>query len=98
MKRNVKFVIPAGLVLAAGLGCSLMMGGCYTANIQKGESLSQIQGNPLPGVQNESQRYVDVNNMYAVTNNDNLRKANNDWNRFWLMDRPSRLSPYPITH
>lgn len=93
MKREMKCVISTGAFLLVGMG----LGGCYSANIQKGESLSQIRNNPAPGLQNESQRYPDVSNMYAVNMNDNMRKANSDWNRLWLMDRPSRLSPYPIT-
>ncbi|MBS0190973.1 MAG: hypothetical protein U0573_03635 [Phycisphaerales bacterium] len=90
MKRTLKLVALAGL---AAVG----MGGCYTSDIQKGESLSQIRNNPEPGLVNESQRYVDEGNMFAVNANDNLRKANSDSNRFWLLDRPSRDSPYPIT-
>ena len=31
----------------------------------------------------------------AVVGNINMRLFVDDWNRIWLMDRPSALSPYP---
>jgi hypothetical protein len=34
---------------------------------------------------------------YQVTNQ-NLRMVGDDWARFWLVDRPSYLSPYPIVN
>lgn len=32
----------------------------------------------------------------AMDSNQNMRGARDDWARFWLLDRPSKLSPYPI--
>lgn len=32
----------------------------------------------------------------AMNNNQNLRGLQDDWARFWLLDDPSKLSPYPI--
>ncbi len=89
MKRAIQFVL-AGSSL-------LFLGGCYTSNVSKGESLSQIRNNPEPGLEGSALRYVDDDNQFYVTANDDWRKASDDWRRLWQVDRPSRLSPYPIT-
>ncbi|MBN8598984.1 MAG: hypothetical protein J0L78_15030 [Planctomycetes bacterium] len=88
MKRVAKFVFPlAGIAVLAG---------CRTT-AKTGESLSDIQWNPTPGISDPALRFDDSNSRVAVSVNDNMRKATDDWGRFWLVDRPSRLSPYPVT-
>lgn len=29
-----------------------------------------------------------------LVDSENLRQANDDWNRFWFLDQPSHLTPY----
>ena len=62
------------------------------------ESLEAIRWNPAPGLNTEDQRYSDVHSNIHVVANDNLRKMNSDGMRFMLIDRPSRMSPYPTAH
>lgn len=88
MKRFAKFVLP--LVALAALA------GCRTT-AKTGESLSDIQWNPTPGLSDPALRFDDSANRMATSINDNMRKSTDDWGRFWLVDRGSRLSPYPIT-
>jgi hypothetical protein len=55
----------------------------------------RIQGNLTPEVDTLYQRRVDMDNRIALTNDENLRMFNQDLGRFWLLDRPSRLSREP---
>ncbi len=44
---------------------------------------------------------LSVNEAYmnsTVVGDVNLRQAQDDWARFWLMNKPSSLSPYPIVN
>lgn len=44
---------------------------------------------------------LSINEAYmnsVVTGDVNLRQVQDDWARFWLMNRPSMLSPYPIVN
>ncbi len=44
---------------------------------------------------------LSVNEAYmnsAVVGDVDLREAQDDWARFWLMNKPSSLSPYPIVN
>ncbi|MFO0859699.1 MAG: hypothetical protein U0570_04020 [Phycisphaerales bacterium] len=88
MKRLAKFVLP--------LAALAVLAGCRTT-AKTGESLSDIQWNPTPGLSDPALRFDDSASRMATSINDNMRKATDDWGRFWLVDRGSRLSPYPIT-
>lgn len=88
MKRLAKFVLP--------LAALAVLAGCRTT-AKTGESLSDIQWNPTPGISDPALRFDDSASRMATSINDNMRKATDDWGRFWLVDRGSRLSPYPIT-
>ncbi len=50
-----------------------------------------------PELFNTSESYDEANGHFAVQVNTDLRSLQNDWSRVWLTDRPSSLSPYPIT-
>lgn len=67
--------------------------GACSSTARKGESVGDIRSNLTPGLATESDRWTDVHNTVAVTTNDDWRKFNSDWGRFWMLDRPSRLSP-----
>lgn len=81
--RTLIVLAPAALLV----GCN--------ATAKKGESLDAIRLNPAPGLNTENERYTDVRTDIDLVNNDNMRKFHSDNLRFWLWDRPSRLSPAP---
>jgi hypothetical protein len=81
--RTLIVLAPAALLV----GCS--------SSAQKGESLSGIRNNLTPGLNTENERYSDVQSNIDLVNNDNMRKFHSDNMRFWLWDRPSRMSPAP---
>lgn len=85
--RSAVLLVPVAVVALSG--CS---------STGKGESLEAIRWNPAPGLNTEDQRYSDVHSNIHVVANDNLRKMNSDGMRFMLIDRPSRMSPYPTAH
>jgi hypothetical protein len=55
----------------------------------------RIQGNLTPEVDTLYQRRVDMDNRIALTFDENLRMMNQDLGRFWLTDRPTRLTREP---
>jgi len=67
---------------------------------EKTEDVSQsaIFGNLTPELMGLSKRPVDFYSDFALSTNTNLREFWDDWDRAWLIDRPSRLSPKPIPH
>jgi hypothetical protein len=52
-----------------------------------------VRANLTPELRTLSQRPIDVDNRVTLVVDENLRMVNQDWGRFWLMDRPSRLTP-----
>lgn len=88
--KNARIILRSALLLAP----LALLAGC-SSTAQKGESLSAIRSNPTPGLNTEDQRYSDIHSEINIVHNDNIRKLNSDGLRFMLLDRPSRLSPYP---
>jgi hypothetical protein len=78
------------LLLAAAAGA--LLAGC-TAGAPHNHH--RIQSNLTPEVDTLWQRRVDMDNRMALTFDENLRMFNQDLGRFWLTDRPSRLSREP---
>ncbi len=68
---------------------ALVAGGCGSDS-----QVSRIRSNPTPELDTLSQRPDDIDNRIAITNDTNLRMFNYDLGRFFLLDRPSRLSNY----
>ena len=56
-----------------------------------------LNKNLTPELYGTAETYDDANWHYAANANDELRSMKDDWGRFWLTDRPSKLSPFPIT-
>ena len=54
--------------------------------------------NPTPEVDTLSQSHDEIENAVTVAYDYNLRSLNQDVGRFWLTDRPSRLSRVEINH
>ncbi|MDX2130859.1 MAG: hypothetical protein SFY69_02255 [Planctomycetota bacterium] len=79
-------VVPV-LALSALVGCS-----------SKGTSPSAIRSDLTPELRTSYQRPEDIRNMYAHTTNANYRLMRDDFYRFWLLERPSRLSLTPMPH
>jgi hypothetical protein len=80
----VAFVAVAGLV------------GCSSSPAAKRDA--EVRGNVTPELETLSQRPIDVSNTQTVVWDENLRMANEDWDRLWLLDRPSRLSHWRMPH
>lgn len=81
-RHGVRWI--AVLTLAAGLaGCA--------GNTAAGRD-SAVRSNPTPELQTLGGRPIDTDNRVALTTDENLRMANQDLLRLWLLDRPSRLT------
>jgi ABC-type uncharacterized transport system auxiliary subunit len=85
-------LLKAGLLLAA-LGV-VVLGGCDSSGGRK----HAYRLNPTPELDTQAQRRDDIDNQLTLTNDTNLRILNEDVGRFWLLDRPSRMSKLPSTY
>jgi len=87
-----RLLLPAALV-----GCGAMLvapaTGCSGGG---GVRTSALRANLTPELYTLYQRPGDVLNEIAISNNENLRMLRQDWQRFTLTDRPSRLTREPI--
>jgi ABC-type oligopeptide transport system substrate-binding subunit len=88
MTRRIRF----GLVCLAS-SASLTLVGCASNEDYSTLAAAEIRDNATPELDTLYQRRVDMDNAIAVTNDENGRMFNQDMGRFWLLDRPSRLSP-----
>jgi hypothetical protein len=55
-----------------------------------------IRADPTPELDTLSQRPVDIDNQFAFMADENWRMFNQDFNRAFYLDRPSRLTREPI--
>lgn len=87
-----------GLAAASAFLVALV-GGCGGTNNLQGESVSAIRLNPTPVEQTLTMTRDDLDNrIYGVTFDQNLLMANEDLLRALLLERPSRLSWYPVAY
>ena len=91
-KTGFSTLSSAAFLLALPIGFSIV--GC-AADPNKTD-LKSITSNLTPELQGTSERPVDVDVNWAMNANQDLRSMWNDLGRFWLTDKPSALSPYPI--
>jgi hypothetical protein len=85
----------ATLTLAALAACAAAFcGGCSTT----GSSYNAVSTNPTPELLTLDQRPIDYRTMVAVSWNSNNRTIPSDIARAIYIDRPSRLTPYPVPH
>lgn len=82
------------LSLIASAALLAVLGGCQS-NPEKVD-VNSILSDLTPELKATSERPVDMDVNYAVNADQNLRGVWNDLGRFWLTDRPSALSPFPI--
>jgi len=75
-----------GLLVVAAAG---LLGGCSSTR-------DETLWNPAPPEMGPTTTTDEVNNGMSHTNNTNWRLFWDDMGRFWLFDRPSRLTPYPV--
>ncbi|MFM7052138.1 MAG: hypothetical protein ACKOYN_08415 [Planctomycetota bacterium] len=59
-------------------------------------SFSGIKSNLNPELRSLAERDADIEINLAMNDEQELRSAWNDLGRFWLTDKPSSLSPFPI--
>lgn len=82
-------------LLALGF-CALGLGACsYGAKDYSTKTDAEIRDNPTPELAALNRRQVDRDDDMATATDTNLRAANDDWDTFWLIDRPSRLNDFP---
>jgi len=62
----------------------------------KNTDFDSITSNLNPELRTISERDSDVDVNLALNEEQQMRAAWNDLGRFWLLDRPSKLSPFPI--
>ena len=84
------FLAVASVVALAGLV------GCSSSPAARRDA--QVRSNVTPELETLSQRPIDVSNTQAVVWDEDLRMANEDWYRLWLLDRPSRLARWRMPH
>jgi hypothetical protein len=85
LKRSVR-----RCVLLASLSGAAAMGGCSSSAGHAG-SADSFRANPSPAMHSLGNRYDDRANSTARALDTNFRAFHDDWDRFWLIDRPSRL-------
>ena len=76
--------IHAALFLSVGAFAATSLVGC-----------SNYRGNPTPGVKTLNVSNQQNKNRAATVTNTNIRAMRNDFTRFFLYDRPSRLTKQP---
>jgi hypothetical protein len=97
MKISAISRVAAKSVSVAGIlgTCALLTACGGNAN---STSPSAIRGNLTPELSSLTARSVDLSNERAITFNTNFRAMVDDFNRAALLDRPSRLTVYPMPH
>lgn len=75
---------------------TLAFGLAGVAGCSSSSQYDQVKADPTPNLDTLYQRPQDVDNAMTVTFDENGRMFNEDLGRFWLTDRPSRLTREPI--
>ena len=83
-----------GLVSLTSAALLFALAGCE-ANPNKVD-LKSITSDLSPELMATSERPVDIDVNWAVNADQDLRGVWNDLGRFWLTNKPSSLSPFPI--
>lgn len=87
--RSINLLLTSALLTAATLLC-----GCeYNSDDVTARA---IRLNMTPELVGLATSQDDNTNNDFIVRNLNARMVVDDWNRFWLIDKPSSLSPYPI--
>lgn len=89
MLTGIKSLAVLGVVVAmvaVSVGC------------QQRTSPQYVRNNLSPEMFSTTQHKQQYRNMEAIAHHRNFRQIPDDWSRFWLSDRPSRMTPLPRTH
>ncbi len=89
-RRSASFSILAAASLVAVNG----LAACSSETTQQ-QKTQLIRNNLTPELDTMYQRPDDIDNAIAITFDENGRMFNEDLGRFWLLDRPSRLTREP---
>ncbi len=92
--RNIRTRRFAVLSLA---GLAVVLTGCQNPASPWSRD-GRIRANLTPELNTLDQTDVDVKNQLALLTNENLRMARDDWLKIWYLDRPSRLTQFPMPH
>lgn len=96
--RSARLATRLALASIAGLAAAFL-GACSSSSSLQGESHSAIMLNPTPVETTPVMAQYEVDNrIYGVTFDQNLLQAHDDFLRAMLLDRPSRLTPYPVAY
>ncbi len=88
MSRNAALSTLSAVALLA------LLGGCKAS--PENTDFASIKGNLTPEMLGTSERPVETDLNWAMNANQDTRGMWDDVGRFWLTDRPTKLSPYPI--
>lgn len=81
------------IAMLLGAAGAATLVGCGSSAQHAGSSDS-FRANPSPAMHGLGQRYDDRANRLARSLDTNFRAFHDDWDKFWLVDRPSRLNIY----
>lgn len=59
---------------------------------------AEFRSNPTPELRTLAETSDLVDNQLTITNDSNMRMLSEDFGRFWLMNRPSRMNPRSIPY
>lgn len=90
----ISFRSVAGSMAVAGLVSLAGLGGCAKSAAQ--QQLDEIRSNPTPELLTYNERPDDAANHITQSFNGNVRGFWRDLGVLGMVEKPSRLSPYPI--
>jgi hypothetical protein len=89
------------LTAAASVAVVLTMLGLATgceSQQEKTVTVEDVRNNLSPNFNTVIYSEEQVKNNWAVTLDVNERELRDDWNRMWFLERPQRLTPYPMPY
>ena len=89
---RTSFVLAASVVMLASCAPRSANYDAITSDV----STRAIRRNLTPEVMGLASSQQEWANNQASIDNLNNRMFNDDWNRIWLRDKPSSLTPYPV--
>lgn len=97
--RSIPSLPSAGrllLIAAAGAAC-VGSAGCVNAQA-KGTRYREVSWSLTPELETLDKTYVDVDRQVTTSWKTDIRMIQDDFSRAQMIDRPSRLSPFPIPY
>lgn len=94
-----KTALTTALTLAAFAGVTTtILSGCSTPdpNRKYKTDLDSLSADLSPELVDTQATHVEARMDRVVNRDQDIRSGVSDWERFWLTDKPSALSPFPI--